>query len=213
MKKITVLLGILILGMSGLASAATYTFHDDYIQQYWVYTGSSSIPAYWVPLDFPDSLGGTYGASGVFEYDGYVNDVSSFNITLLGHYDNSSSPIDIYLSFDNKATYAKVASYNVPDQGPTSYFNLQLNILTGDLLYKFPASGGTYVDVGNLMGGIDKYDFVGLDSFWVGYGCHFTHDKTEVDVQVSPVPEPSTLLFLGAGLIGVGILARRKFKK
>lgn len=33
------------------------------------------------------------------------------------------------------------------------------------------------------------------------------------DVTNSPIPEPATMLLLGSGLLGIGIIARRKFKK
>jgi PEP-CTERM motif len=103
---------------------------------------------------------------------------------------------------DHSAFSPRIASYNVPLYMP---FALTLDLKNNRLLYNGVNKGG-------LSGGIGLQDFVGLDTFWVGYGCHFTHTGTAVDVSASPVPEPSTLLLLGSGILGLAGI-RRKFKK
>ncbi len=51
-----------------------------------------------------------------------------------------------------------------------------------------------------------------------GYSSYFDHwitfgDLNNVEIQIDPVPEPTTMLLLGSGLIGLAGLRRRKFKK
>jgi hypothetical protein len=52
---------------------------------------------------------------------------------------------------------------------------------------------------GQILGG------QGLENEWFG--------RSDTDAQVAPIPEPSALLLLGAGLLGLGSIARRRIKK
>lgn len=183
---------VLFLSLAQSSFAAQLTYHDQFDANYWISTDTAS-PKYWAQLYFPDSqVRGSYGA-GLFEYDNYVGSVENLKIILRGDGDNSSYPIDIFLAYGNShSAFTKVASYNVPNNVP---FSLTLDILNNDLLLN-----GS--DVGNLSN-VNLASFVGFDTFWVGYGCHFWHRSTEVDVGVNSVPEPATLIMLISGLIGV----------
>jgi hypothetical protein len=185
-----------------------YQFSDMVADSRWIDTSLSVPPEdAWFYLEFPAGeeqveilTAGSYtGTLGAFAYDDVVDDLVSFNITLNGHGDNSSLPINIFLSFlPDHSDMQEVAGYDVDEN---TYFTLTLDMVNKDLLY----NGGDVGDVDmSAYGGTDP--FLGIDGFWVGYSCHFWHDSS--DVEVTATPEPCSLVLVGLG--GLALLRKRK---
>lgn len=136
-------------------------------------------------------------------------------------YFNVSLPGLLLQDFAQVTSPANVAANSVT----VSYDNLSPeNKVNFDILFTFPNSGSTFGTGDTSIytvthTGLDAADFISL-SQGGGKGPYYSAIKqglywgttTYTDPPTSPIPEPSVLLFLGSGLIGlVGL--RRKFKK
>ncbi len=198
------LLVILIMGFTSTnAQAIIYGFNDSDTTSYWVDNhGTGRYTGFTANLDFPDGgQSSDYLNGTIFEFDTIFN-ITSFEITLTGHGDNSSQDIDIF--FNVNGNWEFVAAYNVDYNIP---FTLTMDILSQQLKYN-----GSYV----ASISYDMSKFVGIDSFQVAYGCHFWHDSTSVaitaeDSSHSPViPEPMTIMMLISSLAGLSITRIKK---
>lgn len=77
-------------------------------------------------------------------------------------------------------------------------------------------SNGKYIiDVASIMGSnalIKDVYLAGIGYVWDGCDRQ-DHEFAVAGLSTSPVPEPTTMLLLGAGLIGLAGFGRKKFKK
>lgn len=203
-KKILIFLFISSLFISSSSiKANTVKFDDADSTSYYVENaGTGRDAGFEADLYFPDGGDSSLYTYDIFEFDDYysTSSITDFTITLAGHGLNNSHSIEIYLNLKPEWGWQLITSYNV-DQYQT--FTLTLDILNQQLLYD-----NSYAkDIDYAMS-----NFVGIDSFNVGYGCHFWHDSTSVSVAGSysePIPEPVTCVTLFIGIVGLLIKHRK----
>ena len=200
-RSVFFVLSVIIFSSVSLTVSA-YQFTDEDVTAYYIdNAGSGRFTAFDAELYFP--AGGdssNYQNGDIFEFDNYYNNITSFKVTLTGHGLNNSDYIDVF--FNIGGVWSFVDKYHVT---PYTNFTLTFDLLNQEMLYN-----NSYVKDINFS----MMNFVGVDYFEVGYGCHFWHDSTSVEVsayETTPaVPEPMTIILFSLSLVGI---VRKRLKQ
>ena len=114
---------------------------------------------------------------------------------------------DTYWTFTPLVTDADDPTYVRGLLGSTKVgiANFALNQVAGDPIFNYIYNPSHVVDDG-LVHLVGSADILG------GAGLTHAFARSDADVELNPIPEPSTILLVGAGLISLGVLGRKRYR-
>ena len=204
MKKFLILLCglVMIFGFAGAAGATVLTFDD------------------LAPIT--TEIGTISDGYGGFDWSqmGYTN--TAFDVVGSGYYNGAVS--GDYVAYNQWASVATVSDFSFDFNGAyfTGVWNDGLNVNIqglsgGTMLYnetiQVDHNGPTWFSANYI--GIDQLvlsSYGGTHVVSGGSGAHFAMDNFTFN-ETAPVPEPSTILLMGAGLLGLVGYNRKRFSK
>lgn len=225
------------------AGATTFTFDQSQLIQLWqVYENPTAAASYYDAQSFDSGETSGYIASGSDESVEYIGSLADdgadgdlfsqiqIGTNFWGTSGNTgvSGPSVAALGVGDLTAYDTFALNFKNTNDDTWWVNLYLNTGWTDAPYNQPnnyyENGWTELLVGESvtlsidLTGVANLGYVSNIGFNVGgnMGSGLDDDPSNPDVfkiTVSPVPEPSTMLLLGAGLIGMAAIGRKKFFK
>jgi len=229
-KLVAVLAGALLMASASIASALTisnsgsiltadgYTYYDTGAQSVTL-TDSDGVSDSSTAFLFIEL--GSYAPYNTFGIYGFTQSGSTVTLgNTLEVFSGANSPLtSTTLQFDllagtvtnsitNTTTYigSTFGFYITTADGKTYYTHESLNADNFDHFKVYDTSDNT---AGSLLG---SEVVLGIEDLWNGGDQDF--DDMVVGVtDVTPVPEPGTIVLLGAGLLGLGFYGRRRAKK
>jgi hypothetical protein len=205
----------LILGLLGPAQAGQFPVppfsnnHNDieltgYLE--WLTTGSVGNNTYDASdlfQPFGGTLSGQYEVTGLGWEAAYYNDFGTDNVGDLFTGNVSSTFGSLYtIDFTNDNAYFNDKNHGLKVYFDSSSAQVELWELETSVTVDYISGlSGYQLPAGTIIAGFND---TGNDS---------DHDDLFVSLNPNPVPEPTTMLLFGAGLVGLAGFGRKKFKK